>query len=113
VSPDDTKVLVRTATSPRLLEDPSVLDALMKTDGWQTLLTFARESAPAPPTSSAPTDLGHHHDEISQDIFDQIAAEEAAQSRGGGNSRVRICPHCTFENDHGGHDCEVCGLPLD
>jgi hypothetical protein len=42
---DDTKVLVRTATSPRLLEDPSVLDALMKTDGWQTLLTFARESA--------------------------------------------------------------------
>ena len=66
----------------------------------------------ARPTSSAPADLGHHHDEIPQDIFDQIAAEEAAQSQGGGNSRVRICPHCTFENDHGGHDCEVCGLPL-
>lgn len=52
------------------------------------------------------------HDEIPQNIFDQIAAEETAQSRGGGNARVRICPHCTFENGHGGHDCEVCGLPL-
>lgn len=52
------------------------------------------------------------HDEIPQDIFDQIAAAEASQSRGSGNSRVRICPHCTFENEHGGHDCEVCGLPL-
>ncbi|KAF8559307.1 polyubiquitin-tagged protein recognition complex, Npl4 component [Imleria badia] len=111
LSPDDIKNLMRTATSPRLLEDPSVLDALMRTDGWQTLITFARESAPARPTSSAPTDLGQEHDEIPQDIFDQIAAEEATQTRGS-NSRVRICPHCTFENAHGGHDCEVCGLPL-
>ncbi|KAN0100817.1 NPL4 family domain containing protein [Tylopilus felleus] len=111
LSPGDMKILIRTATSSRLLEDPSALDDLMKTDGWQTLITFARESAPARPTSSAPTDLGPKHDEIPQDVFDQIAAEEAAQSRGG-SSRVRICPHCTFENDHGGHDCEVCGLPL-
>ena len=42
---DDTKILIRTVTSPQLLEDPSVLDALLKTDGWQTLVTFARESA--------------------------------------------------------------------
>ncbi|KAG8220005.1 NPL4 family-domain-containing protein [Butyriboletus roseoflavus] len=117
LSPDDTKILIRTATLPQLLEDPSVLDALVKTDGWQTLITFARESAliyptAARPTSSAPTDLGPMHDEIPQDIFDQIAAAEAAQNRGSGNSRVRICPHCTFENEHGGHDCEVCGLPL-
>ncbi|KAG9314566.1 NPL4 family-domain-containing protein [Chiua virens] len=112
LSPNDTKLLIRTATSPRMFEDPSVLDALMNTDGWQTLMTFARESAPARLTSSAPTDLGRTHDEIPQDIFDQIAAEEATQSRGSGNSRVRICPHCTFENTHGGNDCEVCGLPL-
>ncbi|KAF8446167.1 NPL4 family-domain-containing protein [Boletus edulis BED1] len=111
LSPDDTKILMRTATSPRLLEDPSVLEAFMKTEGWQTLITFARESAPARPTSSAPTDLGPTHDKIPQDIFDQIAADDASQNRGS-NSRIRICPHCTFENDHGGHDCEVCGLPL-
>jgi nuclear protein localization family protein 4 len=63
--------------------------------------------------------------DIPAEVFDQIAAEEAAArgassgtSSGGepagpsSRSRVRICPHCTFENDHGGSDCEVCGLPL-
>ncbi|KIJ68641.1 hypothetical protein HYDPIDRAFT_173314 [Hydnomerulius pinastri MD-312] len=112
MSPDDIKVLIRTATSPSLLDDSSSLEALMKTDGWQTLLTFARESAPARPSSSAPTNLGGMDDDIPQDVFDQIAAEEAARGGSGGGSRVRICPHCTFENDHGGSDCEVCGLPL-
>lgn len=23
-----------------------------------------------------------------------------------------VCPHCTFENDHAGGDCDICGLPL-
>lgn len=41
---DDIRILIRTATLPRLSEDPTVLGAFMKTDGWQTLLTFARES---------------------------------------------------------------------
>ena len=69
--------------------------------------------------------------EIPAEVFDQIAAEEAAArgSGGGGSgesgsgtsrsdsapatrSRVRFCPHCTFENGHGGSDCELCGLPL-
>ncbi|KAF9243896.1 NPL4 family-domain-containing protein [Melanogaster broomeanus] len=110
LSPDDIKVFMRTATSPRLLEDPSLLDGLMKTDGWQTLMTFAHETAPVRPPSPPPTDL---HDDIPQDVFDQIAAEEAARGSGsGGSSRIRICPHCTFENEHGGRDCEVCGLPL-
>lgn len=31
---------------------------------------------------------------------------------GGAGGGIRSCPHCTFENDHGG-DCDVCGLPLD
>ncbi|KAF8845303.1 polyubiquitin-tagged protein recognition complex, Npl4 component [Paxillus ammoniavirescens] len=113
LSPEDIKVFMRTVTSPRLLEDPSSLNGLVKTDGWQTLITFARESAPVRPSSSAPTDLGPMDDEIPQDVFDQIAAEEAARGgRSGGSSRVKVCPHCTFENDHGSSDCEVCGLPL-
>lgn len=49
-------------------------------------------------------------EDIPQDVFDQIAAQEAA-SRGGAPN-IRLCPHCTFENTHSGTDCEVCGLPL-
>lgn len=55
-------------------------------------------------------------DDIPPEVFDQIAAESAAAgSNNGGagsSSGIRICPHCTFENTHGGSDCEVCGLPL-
>jgi nuclear protein localization protein 4 homolog len=60
-------------------------------------------------------------EDIPQDVFDQIEAEEAAARiarESGAPARVsdsmggRVCPHCTFENTHGGRDCEVCGLPL-
>jgi nuclear protein localization protein 4 homolog len=37
--------MIRTATSPTLLEDTAQLDAVLVTEGWQTLLTFARETA--------------------------------------------------------------------
>lgn len=36
---------MRTVTSPTLLDDLSQLDALFATEGWQTLLTFAKEVA--------------------------------------------------------------------
>lgn len=115
VSKADMKVLVSTVTSPSLLEDPSVLDALFKTESWQTLMTFTRESAPSLPSASAPGPSSSHIDEdIPQDVFDQIAAEEAAGRGGpsGASSGIKICPHCTFENPPGETDCEVCGLPL-
>lgn len=56
-------------------------------------------------------------EDIPKEVFDQIAAEEAASNgsssaSAGSVRRTRICPHCTFENEHGGTDCEVCGLPL-
>lgn len=127
------KVLVSTVTSPSLLGDPSVLNALFKTESWQTLMTFTRESArkcccksldavshvhilPASlPSTPAPGPSSSHIDEdIPQDVFDQIAAEEATRREGFGGvgSGVKICPHCTFENPEGETDCEVCGLPL-
>jgi len=37
-------ILARTASAPNL-EDPTVLDDLLSTSGWQTLVTIARESA--------------------------------------------------------------------
>jgi nuclear protein localization protein 4 homolog len=39
------RVLMQTASSPNLLEDVSLLDPLLATDGWQTLMTFSREHA--------------------------------------------------------------------
>jgi hypothetical protein len=42
---DDMKILVRTLSSPTLLEDLTQLDAILATEGWQTLMTFTRESA--------------------------------------------------------------------
>ncbi len=55
-------------------------------------------------------------EDIPQEVLDQIVAAEAASGESGGtgagHTSTRTCPHCTFENDHGGTDCEVCGLPL-
>ncbi|KAJ6501676.1 NPL4 family-domain-containing protein [Mycena vitilis] len=107
-SPEDVKLMMRIVTSPTLLEDLSQLDPLLATEGWNTLMTFTRESGSSQPMSSS------RDDDIPQDVFDQIAAAEAA-ARGSGegsSAGIRICPHCTFENAHGGTDCEVCGLPL-
>ncbi|PFH50757.1 hypothetical protein AMATHDRAFT_3612 [Amanita thiersii Skay4041] len=116
ISQEDMKVFMRTATSPTVLEDLTQLDPLLETESWQTLMAFARESAPArPKVAPPPVSTSHNMDEdIPQEVFDQIAAEEAtARAAGTSSSRnVRVCPHCTFENDYGGSDCEVCGLPL-
>ncbi|KAG5654030.1 hypothetical protein H0H81_008046 [Sphagnurus paluster] len=116
-SPEDMKVLVKTVSSPSLLDDLPLLDPLLATEGWQTLMTFTRESAPARPTSSAPGTSSHMDEDIPQEVFDQIAAEEAARAGGAGPSGsssmgIRFCPHCTVENEHSRPDCDVCGLPL-
>lgn len=42
---EDLKILIRNASSPKLLQDPSLLDGVLATEGWQTLMTFTRESA--------------------------------------------------------------------
>ncbi|KAF5384003.1 hypothetical protein D9757_006992 [Collybiopsis confluens] len=114
---DDMKVLMRVVTSPTLMGDPSQLDPLLATDGWQTLMTFTRENAPQRGTT-----LGAMDEDIPQDILDQIAAQEAAEASGSGPASgaasgtgtpgIKTCPHCTFENEARRTDCEVCGLPL-
>jgi nuclear protein localization protein 4 homolog len=38
---------MRAVSSPNVLEDVTLLDPLLATDGWQTLMTFAREHARA------------------------------------------------------------------
>jgi nuclear protein localization protein 4 homolog len=44
-SQEDMKILIRVASSPNLLADPSLLDPLFATDSWHTLITFTRETA--------------------------------------------------------------------
>lgn len=118
------------ATSPTLMRDSSQLDPLLATDGWQTLMTFTREngcefvlsspqqdSSLIPEVAQSASALEAMDDDIPQDILDQIAAEQAADSgsvpaSGGDIPGVKICPHCTFENDLRKTDCDVCGLPL-
>lgn len=124
------KVLAKTVSLPNLLEDTSSLDSVLATEGWHTLMTFTRESArtsflPSPfhnsyliaarPPASAPPPSSHMDEDIPQELLDQIAAEEATHASGpsgSGLQELRVCPHCTFENDHDRPDCEVCGLPL-
>ncbi|KAG6814021.1 hypothetical protein H0H92_003871 [Tricholoma furcatifolium] len=82
-SPEDMKVLMQAVSRPNLLEDPSSLDALLATESWHTLMTFTRESAPARPSSSAPSIPSAHMDEdIPQELLDQFAAEESGGASG-------------------------------
>ncbi|KAF8506893.1 polyubiquitin-tagged protein recognition complex Npl4 component [Russula emetica] len=116
LSEDDAKVLIRVATSPNMENDSAVLDALLETESWQTLATFARESArtslsqrPARPAPDAPS-TRMMDDDIPPELFDEVATPAHGNDRPSTN--VRVCPHCTFENTNSGNDCEVCGLPL-
>ncbi|KAL0576570.1 nuclear protein localization protein 4 [Marasmius crinis-equi] len=111
LSPADIHMLLKTVSSPTLLQDQSALDPVLATDGWQTLMTFAREHAPRPKSSAPVSSAMDADDAIPQDVLDQIAAEEAAAS-GGATPGLKTCPHCTFENDSSRSDCDVCGLPL-
>jgi hypothetical protein len=63
-SQEDLHVLLRTATSSDL-EDPIVLDKLIGTGSWQTLMTFTREThrqcPPSTPTPCLTFHLSQHH----------------------------------------------------
>lgn len=43
LSPRDIQILLEIASSPSLFDDLSVLDKVLHSDGWQTLMTFTRE----------------------------------------------------------------------
>ena len=42
-SPGDIQTLLEVVSSPRLFDDLSVLDKVLNSDGWQTLMTFTKE----------------------------------------------------------------------
>ncbi|ODO07176.1 nuclear protein localization protein 4 [Cryptococcus wingfieldii CBS 7118] len=106
------QILCRAATAHAHPNDKTALEELFASSGWQTLLTIVESDAAAnvrsaPPPTSSFNNLG----------IDSPSGAGASGSAGGdanaGGTRERICPHCTFVNEHGGSDCEICGLPLD
>lgn len=81
------------------------------------MLTFPRCS-PSPDAAQAneakfnPAD----YQPMDADDFPDIPPDHddpfASGGGGGGGGGTTVCPHCTFENEHSGGDCDICGLPL-
>ncbi|KAM0746514.1 polyubiquitin-tagged protein recognition complex, Npl4 component [Meredithblackwellia eburnea MCA 4105] len=105
------------------------LASLCNRASWQTFLAIAAEqvSSSAGPTiggGSASGALPDRFDdgfEIPPDVdvppdhsgdvsMDDVHA--AGGGAGGSGGGMVVCPHCTFENNPGTSDCEICGLPL-
>jgi nuclear protein localization protein 4 len=106
-----------------------VLDELLSTNGWQTLVTIATESAgrnrftgytrrysfshlaPHRPSAPAPTLSAPDSEDLPPELFNEFI-EGGSGNVGSSRDGSTVCPHCTFENSHSGGDCDVCGLPL-
>jgi len=134
---DDIKELARIATSPDL-EDPTLLDGLLEKDGWQTLMAVVGDSArkylrvhknvanilPASKPSGSSRQMDNDgFEEIPPELLDEMMDVDSIEggasrprSRLGGDAPAgggkKVCPHCTYENESGATDCDVCGLPL-
>ena len=54
------KILLRVATAPDLKENGALLDELLMTESWQTLITFAQETACASALPSRHAEIGAH-----------------------------------------------------
>lgn len=74
---------------------------------------------------SKPASMGNDgFEEIPAHLLDEIngaggtgsgsASANDAPGAGAGatQSGPTACPHCTYENEPGAQDCDVCGLPL-
>ncbi|WWC58679.1 nuclear protein localization protein 4 [Kwoniella dejecticola CBS 10117] len=125
------KILCRAATMHAHPSDRNALEELFASGGWSTLLTIAESSssASAPVQSNPPSrafgEMGidsPHTAGSSANISAMGDVEPSTGGAGGGESGAggggsgtgeRICPHCTFVNEAGRSDCDICGLPLD
>ncbi|KAG9102836.1 nuclear protein localization protein 4 [Ceratobasidium sp. 370] len=97
------KNLVKAVTAPddqRL----KLMEAVMNSEGWQTLMAIVQQNAP-----SAQTTGGRARPDSPFEIPPELREEAMAGVESGG---PRPCPHCTFVNEPGRTDCEICSLPL-
>jgi nuclear protein localization family protein 4 len=108
---DEQKLLCRAATAHAHTNDIGVLDKLFSSNGWLTLLTITESSAP--PSRSNGASNGRSETPLA--AFEGMGITSPADTSSGGGSGgggPKTCPHCTFVNENGGGDCEICGLPL-
>lgn len=110
---DDLRALLGTATASRN-DAPAAFDNLMSRAGWQNILLIARESIISGEfIVSKRTKFMRFLDSGASDSTRQgEPPTEISAIETDDGPRIHICPHCTYENTHGGSDCDVCGLPL-
>jgi nuclear protein localization family protein 4 len=116
-SADEQKLLCQVATAHRFPEQSPAREHLFASGGWLTLLTLAEATSAAmsPPASSAAAEqfagMG-----INSSSSSPAAAGSGTGTPGAGSGAnaggPKACPHCTFINEVGATDCDVCGLPL-
>ncbi|KAI5475892.1 nuclear protein localization protein 4-like protein [Pseudohyphozyma bogoriensis] len=129
VEPADMKLMAQVGTT----RDPALLNKLFESPSWQTFLVMAESEAPAAPARDYPG-AGESAPERFDDGFEippdvdvppdfggggggggdvEMGDDAGGGGGGGANANGMIaCPHCTFENNPGATDCDVCGLPL-
>lgn len=132
-STDEQKLVAMVSTAHRHPEHAAALEQLFATNGWQTLLTIAESTGAArqdttaaqfnrmgidsPSTASPGGGTGSAFNTAPGTGATTPANAEdpfggAAGGSGGGGAGPKACPHCTFINEAGATDCDVCGLPL-
>ena len=105
---EEQKLLCRIATAHTRPKETYNIDRLFASSGWQTLLTIAESSAAAESSRTG----GNATPSAAFDAMGIDSPGAGASGGGGDAGGPRTCPHCTFVNEAGGPDCEICGLPL-
>jgi len=134
---EEQKLLCKASTAHSTGDD-STLEHLFASGGWQTLLTIMESSLPCAlldwfwSKANTTANNGNSSNQrsetpsaafegmgIGSPHFPSLDAGAGGQggasggdSGGGGAATEKECPHCTFVNEAGSTDCEICGLPL-
>lgn len=129
-SVEEQKLVAMVATAHHHPEHTAAIEQLFATSGWQTLLTIAESQAStrqdttaaqfdrmgiASPATGSPGPAGSgsglNTGPGTGTGTPAIPDDDIGGAAGGGGGQ-KACPHCTFINDAGATDCDVCGLPL-
>lgn len=111
-SPKEAETLAHAATAHKHPEHKGALEELFRSGGWQTLLTIAESSGSAMDTNDRFSQMGIASPQRSGTGASTPATGGAGAAAAAEASGPKACPHCTFINEPGNTDCDVCGLPL-